>query len=384
MHVSSAFDGGNIEVLATTPGGNGEMRLELAIRKDHKSEFFQWFYFRVSGAKGTDLTCAIANAHEASYPAGWKGYQAVMSYDRQSWERIETRYDDKCLSFRLTPRQDIVYFAYFAPFSQERHQDLLARAAASPHVAVTTLGQTVDGSALDCITYDRATTDNPLPVWFIARQHPGETMAEWFMEGLVNELLTGTNPAVDALCRQARFYLVPNMNPDGSFRGHLRTNAAGVNLNRVWSDNNPETSPEVYYVRRHMEKTGVRFALDVHGDEGLPYAFIAGSGGIPSLTEGQSALLKKYPERLATINEAFQTEHGYPAAPAGKGNLAMASNNIAETFGALAMTLEMPFKDPANAPDPEFGWSPARSQQLAADCLTVLAELRDDLKELGS
>ena len=28
------------------------------------------------------------------------------------------------------------------------------------------------------------------------------------------------------------FYVVPNANPDGSVRGHLRTNASGANLNR--------------------------------------------------------------------------------------------------------------------------------------------------------
>ena len=37
---------------------------------------------------------------------------------------------------------------------------------------------------------------------------------------------------------------VPNMNPDGSWRGHLRTNASGANLNREWADPTPHASPE--------------------------------------------------------------------------------------------------------------------------------------------
>jgi len=36
------------------------------------------------------------------------------------------------------------------------------------------------------------------------------------------------------------------MNPDGSVRGYLRTNANGVNLNREWDKTNPEQSPEVF------------------------------------------------------------------------------------------------------------------------------------------
>ena len=35
------------------------------------------------------------------------------------------------------------------------------------------------------------------------------------------------------------------MNPDGSWRGHLRTNASGANLNREWADPTPDKSPEV-------------------------------------------------------------------------------------------------------------------------------------------
>lgn len=33
--------------------------------------------------------------------------------------------------------------------------------------------------------------------------------------------------------------------PDGVFRGHLRTNAAGANLNREWAAPSAEESPEV-------------------------------------------------------------------------------------------------------------------------------------------
>ena len=59
---------------------------------------------------------------------------------------------------------------------------------------------------------------------------------------------------------QAVFYVVPNCCPDGSARGHLRTNAAGVNLNRTWAAPDPATSPESFHVRNEMDRTG---AFDV-------------------------------------------------------------------------------------------------------------------------
>ena len=46
---------------------------------------------------------------------------------------------------------------------------------------------------------------------------------------------------------------VPNMNPDGSWRGHLRVNAGGANLNREWAEPSAERSPEVLAVRNFMD-----------------------------------------------------------------------------------------------------------------------------------
>ena len=52
----------------------------------------------------------------------------------------------------------------------------------------------------------------------------------------------------------------------------------------------------------------------------------------------------------------------------------MSTNQVAERFGACAMTLEMPYKDnPAN-PELGQGWSPERCKMLARDCLASLLE----------
>lgn len=49
---------------------------------------------------------------------------------------------------------------------------------------------------------------------------------------------------------------MPNVNPDGCWRGHLRTNAAGVNLNRAWAAANADEAPEVYHLLRKMDEWG--------------------------------------------------------------------------------------------------------------------------------
>jgi murein tripeptide amidase MpaA len=169
------------------------------------------------------------------------------------------------------------------------------------------------------------------------------------------------------------------MNPDGSFRGHLRTNAAGVNLNREWHAPTAERSPEVKCVRDAMDETGVAFAIDVHGDEAIPANFLAGFEGIPAWTDPHGEKFYDYARKLAAATPDFQLELGYQKAAAGKANLSMSTNQLAQRFGAVAMTLEMPFKDHDPNPDAAHGWSPERSKRLAHSCLDTLAAVIDEI-----
>jgi len=375
MKISSTFDGGNIHCLACSDAS--DIRLEIC--SDSGSKFFQWFYFRLSGAAGEDCALKIVNAGSAAYPKGWENYRAVASYDRNDWFRIATDYDGKTLTIRHRPAYDSVYYAYFAPYSMERHHDLLARTLASPRVCLETLGETLDGQDIDLLTIGTPEASK-LSLWAIARQHPGETMAEWWMEGFLDRLLDEDDPVARAVLNTATFYVVPNMNPDGSRRGHLRTNAAGINLNREWQEPSLGKSPEVYVVRQRMEETGVDFCLDVHGDEAIPHNFIAGPEGVPSFSKRQKKLLAKFKDALLQTNPDFQTEHGYPANNPGNANLKIGANWIAERFGCISMTLEMPFKDIADGTQQRQGWSPARSRTLGRSNLDAMYAVMEDLR----
>jgi murein tripeptide amidase MpaA len=367
MIISSQFDGGNIECTSQTDASN----IQLRIKADNQSKFYQWFHFRASNVKDIDCRYVINNAGGAAYTGGWRNYQAVASYDREYWFRVETSFENDELVIEHNSVCDQIYFAYFAPYSMERHADLIAFAQSSELCVVETLGTSLDGQAIDCLRFGE-TADHKKTIWMIARQHPGETMAEWWMEGLINRLVDDTDPVVRALLRKAVIYLVPNMNPDGSRRGHLRTNAAGVNLNREWHQPSMQNSPEVFLVLEKMKTTGLDFALDVHGDETLPYNFLAGTEGIPSWNQSRQQKLDLYKNTLAKINPDFQTKHGYPANSAGNANMSYCSNALAERFNSLAMTLEMPFKDAADTPDEMQGWSPERCIKLSSSCLDAL------------
>lgn len=368
IRISSHFDGGAIDVVDATHAET----LRVRIRRDSHAEFRQWFYFRMQGAEGRSCRIVVDNAGECTYAEGWRNYRAFASYDRKTWFRIpQTDYDGQTLTITFTPAQDSVYLAYFEPYSWERHLDLLGWADASPWARVTDLGSTIEGRDLNAIVVG-ASHDNRQQVWLIARQHPGETMAEWFIEGLLERLLDGADPVARRLRAATTLHIVPNMNPDGSVRGNLRTNAAGANLNREWLAPDRARSPEVAAVRAAMLASGVNFFLDVHGDETLPYVFADGCTMLPDRPALLRAAEHAFLDRFRAASPDFQTRHGYAPDRFSDELYTLATKWVGRHFGCVALTLEMPFKDNADLPDGQYGWSAARSKRLGAAFLEAL------------
>jgi murein tripeptide amidase MpaA len=380
LHISTSFDSGAIEVLSLADPSD----IQLNIRRDNASEFAQWFHFSLQGAAGLAVTLRFLNAGQCAYPKGWEGYRVVASYDRQNWWRVATRFDGQVMSLDIKPETQCIYFAYFEPYSHEQHLDLIAWAALSERVTQERLGSTLDGRDMTLLQITDAQSATPLAqkkkVWLIARQHPGEAMAEWFVEGFLERLLDHADPVGRVLRAKCVFYVVPNMNPDGAVRGNLRTNAAGANLNREWQNPSLEKSPEVLLVRQKMMAVGVDLSLDAHGDESLPYNFVAGTEGNPGYTPRLEALENTFKAAWLATCPDFQTTHGYGRTPPGQANLTLATNWVGQNFDCLAFTIEMPFKDNADLPDEWVGWNGERSKKFGASVLlpllAVLAQLR--------
>ena len=381
MKIFSNFESGSINVVKA----DSKDDIQLSIPNDNQSELHQWFHFRLESEAQQPHTIKLLDLANSAYPEGWNGYDVVASYDREEWFRVPSEFDGDTLTFTVIPENQSMYFAYFAPYSYDRHQDLLHLAQSHYNCRLETLGHTLDNRDVSLLVIgdEQAADSEATPkkkIWVIARQHPGETMAEWFVEGLVQRLLDETDTVGRALLNKAVFYVVPNMNPDGSARGHLRLNAIGVNLNREWQTPSLENSPEVFYVREKMLATGVDMFLDIHGDEAIPFNFVAGSEGIPSYDARLENLENKFKQALLTVTPEFQDEHGYGKDKPGEANLTVASNWVGEQFKCLSYTVEMPFKDHNKHPDSLYGWSPERSVGFGHDTLAAVLAVTDDLR----
>jgi murein tripeptide amidase MpaA len=365
--ISSGFESGSIDVLDLSCAAD----LRVALRTDSAADVRQWFHFRLSGARGERCTIRFANAAAATYAGGWPGYSVRASYDRSRWFQVPTEYDGRTLAVHLQPEYDAIWLAYFEPYPLERHQRLLGVAQASGLAIVERLGASVEGRDLDMLRIGEAGPAR-MPVWIIGRQHPGETMAAWCAEGLLTRLLDRSDPVAKACRERAVFHVVPNMNPDGVAHGNLRTNAAGTDLNRQWQSPDPARSPEVMHVRDRMIETGVSVFIDIHGDEALPHVFLDAPEHLPGFDDAAAARLDRFRRTLRVASPDFQTVHGYPRPSPAHVNLGIASRWAGHRFGALAATLELPFKDNAEAPEPATGWNGERSMRLGEALLVAL------------
>jgi murein tripeptide amidase MpaA len=121
-----------------------------------------------------------------------------------------------------------------------------------------------------------------------------------------------------------------------------------------------------------MQQTGLDLCLDVHGDEGLPYVFVVGSEGTPGYSPRIAEREDAFKTAWASSCPDFQDAVNYGQSASGTANLTLATNWIAQNFGCVAFTIEMPFKDNANLPDPLVGWSGERSRKLGASVLQAL------------
>ena len=380
IKISSNFDCGNIEVIDASD--TAAIRLNIRPEQTGPLQEYMWFYFVLTGAKVQRCGFRLENAGGTRWaPKAWENYRIVASYDRQEWFRIATEFDGRVLSWQHEVERDRVWYAYYPPYHAAERMALLNRCAASPRARVEVLGETLDRRDLELVTVGEPGAGRHA-CWVIGRHHCGETQAEAAAEAILDRLIDEADPISRALLQQAVFYVVPNINPDGSARGNHRTNAAAIDLNRAWSNTTREKSPEVWLVRERMRATGCDFLLDLHADETRPYVWPVGTSGIPSLSERQVRLRKAFDQALVRANPDYRPDlpkERVEAAP-GTDPLAMAISWTAETFGCLSLIIEFPFLDNMFAPDIRYGWSASRSRLFGAACLDALLAVVADLR----
>ncbi len=219
------------------------------------------------------------------------------------------------LTIQHTAESPILYIAYFAPYSMERHHDLVAQIAECEGVTYRCLGTSLEGQPIDCLEIGTGDTQ----VWLYARQHPGESMAEWWMEGALEKLVDPADPHARSLKQKCRFHIVPNMNPDGfvprapahQFRWREPQPRMGQSDRRSAA---PKCSPSAM----RWTKAGSTGRWTSTATKRSPRFSLPGFEGIPSLQARTDRKVQGVRNRACREHPDFQVDLGYAESAPGQ------------------------------------------------------------------
>ena len=234
------------------------------------------FHFRLHAPAGATLTLEfrnldnVWNGRRASVAAEMKA--AVLSRDGQRWTPVplEGLPGDRVRLTVTMPGPEL-YVARVEPYRLSDLERWLAAIQDHPRVAITPIGETVEGRRLEIVRVGRP--EAPYRVFVRARAHAWEPGGNWVVQGLVDRLLKG-DAAADRYLERYCLYVLPMANKDGVARGRTRFNLRGKDLNRDWDrPADPLLAPENHALERWLEgmiREGRKphLALELHNDGG--------------------------------------------------------------------------------------------------------------------
>ena len=294
--ISTNFESGNINHIKNVQRKK-DVLVVLEIEnepypKNTKRKYQNWFYFKSNDVQRKSMTYTIRNIN--IFGNDWKGFNVCYSYDNKNWKRIKTSFSkkNKTLTWKHRSTKKNVYFAYYPPYTTVMKQKMMMKYKNKKGVKAKTLGK----SKVDALILG----NGPLKIFIVARQHPGESIGSWMIEGFLKEYFSDVQRKV--VQDVFTFYIIPMANPDGVKLGHWYTNKKGQNLNRSWRHN--KTS-ETNDIKRLMTEKKALLYLDLHGDEGASKHFIT------SCIESKNKVRKPFNNTMAKFCPNFQKEDYY-------------------------------------------------------------------------
>ena len=175
---------------------------------------------------------------------------------------------------KIETQDKYIFFSYCYPYTYSNLSNFLTSLSSNSNfLRFEDIGQTLLGNSLQMliITNFRDSFDiiaKKQCILLTGRVHPGESNSSYVIQGLI-EFLLSNDPIAFKLRNIFIFKIIPMLNPDGVILGNFRCNFKGIDLNRMWTEQNIDICPTIYYVHQMIEKTlnsrKIYFFCDFHG-----------------------------------------------------------------------------------------------------------------------
>lgn len=259
MKIISNYDGSSIDILSYDDNTNS---IQLSLKKE-KDDYGQYYNFIAENTKNIKGTIFIKNIRLSKY---YEKNSIYLPYQRFSsnWKKINSdqfSVTDDTIKIIINPNEK-VEISLVPRYTQENLDEFT---------------KTLENYNFINIRQDSLTkieignTKNPT-VFVIGRQHPGETLSSFFIEGMINSIIK------NKLYNKYHFVFYPIVNTLGVKNGcHRYVN--GIDFNRSWNVNNPPN--EIKYLKEELNLYKIKYFIDVHNDEITPINYIRADGNLP-------------------------------------------------------------------------------------------------------
>jgi hypothetical protein len=241
--------------------------LHASLKEEKKGLRVHGFAFTATLSEAVDdVTVSIDNASHSQYARAW-GHHRPWANVEGIWQQVDNAtYVNGRLRFRAPLAGTKLEVAWYPPYGVEHVNRFLEREVKRPDVSIN---RSDDGHVIVSMGNMRAPV-----VFLIARQHPGETIGSFVLEGFIRNVLADASAL-----KKLRFVIIPMVNLEGVLHGLHRHDVKGRDLNRCWkSIPGPE---ELRAIKTALQQADDLFAfVDIHGDEVTKWSFINYRTGI--------------------------------------------------------------------------------------------------------
>ena len=243
MKILTGYDGSSIQIL----DNNEESNTVTVSPKEENGTYSNYYNFKVKNGTSRIGTLYIKNLNKTLYNQDSIPYysEGESNYKRISDDRIIKLSD----GIQILVNVDEEFEVSSYPRYVEENLDKFICNNKSNLL-------TINNGVLKEITIGDTSKKT---IVIIGRQHPGETLSSFFIEGIISEIINNYDNYKDL-----SFIIFPIVNTKGVKEGNHRY-TDNIDYNRSWQLNG--ISKEIDYIKSVLEKHNIQCFIDVHCDE---------------------------------------------------------------------------------------------------------------------
>lgn len=247
MKIKNDYEGASIDIIKII-----DNKAYLSLRKE-KDKYSFYYNFFIKNDSNKEALVYIDNFSNSQYFCDNRINMPFLKTDNSNWQRLDKKLfsiDGGSAIIRISPNFE-------------------GEISSSPRYGFKEFIKFANNCNLkfqhdDMIKIVLGNERNPVNV-IIARQHPGETLSSFFLEGIISEILENK-----FLLEKYCFVIFPLVNIEGIKQGNHRY-YNGKDFNRCWKNN--EVS-EIKYIKSAISEYNINDFIDIHNDELTNFSYI--------------------------------------------------------------------------------------------------------------